>query len=325
MEEKILETIKGIRVNHNRPDSEAIHKILRKDIGDELDLEYFKITLRNLEENGLIENRSSKDGVESFYVVEPPTIVKFRMEVADFSCQVEADSCEVTSVHEPVSRAEFKSLKDVVNGILQKHYDKDEETEELLLSLRNEISWLKKELSSKDLIINILQENIGSKESMVRDNTMLSHKNGQINLKKKFKAYNDDFKAPKRYAKSKNCTQHSNLITPTQNHFDVLSDTSSEDDNDNENDCYINYQENIKTKSYSDTLKNSKSLAQHPRSNKKNIKQRKVVVIGDSMIKGVKPWSMRKSLKQNIQLKSFAGAKLGDMEHYIIPSKKSRC
>ena len=55
MEEKILETIKGIRVNHNRPDSEAIHKILRKYIGDEL---YFKITLRNLEENGLIENRS---------------------------------------------------------------------------------------------------------------------------------------------------------------------------------------------------------------------------------------------------------------------------
>ena len=41
------------------------------------------------------------------------------------------------------------------------------------------------------------------------------------------------------------------------------------------------------------------------------------------MIKGVKPWSMRKSLKQNIQLKSFAGAKLGDMEHYIIPSKKA--
>ena len=74
MEEKILETIKGIRFNHNRPDSEAIHKILRKDIGDELDLEYFKITLRNLEENGLIENQSSKDGVESFYVVEPPTL-----------------------------------------------------------------------------------------------------------------------------------------------------------------------------------------------------------------------------------------------------------
>ena len=40
------------------PDSEAIHKDLRKDIGDELDLEYYKITLRNLEENGLIENRS---------------------------------------------------------------------------------------------------------------------------------------------------------------------------------------------------------------------------------------------------------------------------
>ena len=72
-------------------------------------------------------------------------------------------------------------------------------------------------------------------------------------------------------------------------------------------------------------FKNSKSLAQHSRSNKKNIKQRKVVIIGDSMIKGVKPWSIRKSLKQNIQLKSFAGAKLDDMEHYIIPSKKARC
>ena len=70
------------------------------------------------------------------------------------------------------------------------------------------------------------------------------------------------------------------------------------------------------------TLKNSKSLAQHPRSNKKNIKQRKVVVIGDSNDQMSKTWSMRKSLKQNIQLKSFAGAKLGDMEHYFIPSKK---
>ena len=46
--------------------------------------------------------------------------------------------------------------------------------------LRNENIMAKKGISSKDLIINILQENIGSKESMVRDNTMLSHKNDKL-------------------------------------------------------------------------------------------------------------------------------------------------
>jgi hypothetical protein len=43
----------------------------------------------------------------------------------------------------------------------------------------------------------------------------------------------------------------------------------------------------------------------------------KVAIVGDSMIKYVNPSKLRKSIKQNVHVKTFPGAKVSDMHHYV--------
>ena len=49
---------------------------------------------------------------------------------------------------------------------------------------------------------------------------------------------------------------------------------------------------------------------------------RKTVIVGDSIIKGIQRWKLKKSLKENVQVKAFHGASIEDMKHYIIPTKE---
>ena len=46
----------------------------------------------------------------------------------------------------------------------------------------------------------------------------------------------------------------------------------------------------------------------------------KVAIVGDSMIKYVNPSKLRKSIKQNVHVKTFPGAKVSDMHHYVKPT-----
>ncbi|CAB4031179.1 Scavenger receptor cysteine-rich type 1 M130, partial [Paramuricea clavata] len=45
-----------------------------------------------------------------------------------------------------------------------------------------------------------------------------------------------------------------------------------------------------------------------------------VAVAGDSMLKYINPSKLSKSLKQNVHVKTFPGAKVADMEHYVKPT-----
>ena len=73
-----------------------------------------------------------------------------------------------------------------------------------------------------------------------------------------------------------------------------------------------------------DRVKNFKHIAaiKSTKSNHQNSKMRKTVIIGDSMIKGIQSWKLKKSLKENVQVKAFHGASIEDMKHYIIPTKE---
>ena len=53
-----------------------------------------------------------------------------------------------------------------------------------------------------------------------------------------------------------------------------------------------------------------------------NIREQKpnVAIVGDSMLKYINPSKLRKSTKCNIQVKTFPGAKVSDMKHYIKPT-----
>lgn len=45
-----------------------------------------------------------------------------------------------------------------------------------------------------------------------------------------------------------------------------------------------------------------------------------VAIVGDSMIKYVNPAKLRKSLKRNVNVKTFPGAIVADMHHYVKPT-----
>ena len=45
-----------------------------------------------------------------------------------------------------------------------------------------------------------------------------------------------------------------------------------------------------------------------------------VAILGDSMIKFINPSKLRKSLKRNVMVKTFSGANVHDMKHYIKPT-----
>ena len=44
-----------------------------------------------------------------------------------------------------------------------------------------------------------------------------------------------------------------------------------------------------------------------------------VAIVGDSMLKHVNPAKLQKSLKRNVNVKTFPGAKVADMHHYVKP------
>jgi hypothetical protein len=45
-----------------------------------------------------------------------------------------------------------------------------------------------------------------------------------------------------------------------------------------------------------------------------------VAILGDSMLKFINPSKLRKSSKRNVLVKTFPGAKVNDMKHYVKPT-----
>ena len=84
------------------------------------------------------------------------------------------------------------------------------------------------------------------------------------------------------------------------------------------NECQTSRQRRQKQRSVE---KNGKENYNQPNKTRGSNK-RKTVIIGDSMLKGVQAWKLKKHLKENIKVKSFSGATIEDMNHYVIPSKK---
>ena len=48
--------------------------------------------------------------------------------------------------------------------------------------------------------------------------------------------------------------------------------------------------------------------------------KKKIMILGDSMVKNIHSWKLRAALKQNVVVRSFPGAKTSDMMHYVKPA-----
>ena len=63
----IIDAIYSIRRSSKRPDINSIFKALAKDNGTNIDFHSVEKEVKNMVENGLLENRKTCQGLESFF------------------------------------------------------------------------------------------------------------------------------------------------------------------------------------------------------------------------------------------------------------------
>ena len=151
-------------------------------------------------------------------------------------------------------------------------------------TLNDEISFLRKELQSKDAIIQKMLNEYVSTNNIKRDNT------------------------------ATDLTQVNNAI---RNNSERVTDNNNIDPG--EVNTRVNNIQEIENKS--ETTDNKFETVK-PRNTIKN--KRRITLVGDSIIKNIEQHRMQKCLKSNekIYVKSFSGATTSDMFDYISPSKR---
>ena len=139
---------------------------------------------------------------------------------------------------------------------------------------------------------------------------------------------------------SKSLFDDSVLIVETKNRFDVLDDSDSKDDDgetprtkrseinstNNQQQSFSVHQQSCndqkQSRSTHQQIHNPNKSGFNLHQQRSNIREQKpnVAIVGDSMLKYINPSKLRKSTKCNIQVKTFPGAKVSDMKHYIKPT-----
>ena len=140
-------------------------------------------------------------------------------------------------------------------------------------------------------------------------------------------------------------TSDQSYIVATRNRYEVLGNELPNGNNDNNSGMSsLNYEEDQynTAEQQSETTQTSKAMRPKtsrevstnedqtkastetsPRTYNSGNQPRRtinVAVAGDSMLKYINPSKLSKSLKQNVHVKTFPGAKVADMEHYVKPT-----
>ena len=140
-------------------------------------------------------------------------------------------------------------------------------------------------------------------------------------------------------------TSDQSYIVATRNRYEVLGNELPNGNNDNNSGMSsLNYEEDQYNTAEQQSETTQTSKAMRPKTSRKvstNEDQTKastetsprtynsgnqprrtinVAVAGDSMLKYINPSKLSKSLKQNVHVKTFPGAKVADMEHYVKPT-----
>ena len=203
--------------------------------------------------------------------------------------------------HEFITKDEFESLKQKVDQLIESNeknvlYNGN-------MGSKKEIEFLKNELKSKNMIIEILQQTV---DSLERENCKVVH--NQFNKNSQIKSQ-DEFITPKRFAKNRN-KANSSIPIQTGNRFKHLIEC----DNDNNEHSQL------------ETLDNKKSESNNGMNRKarRNENKKSITILGDSLLKDVKSFKLKNAINNtaNIYVKSFSGATIDDMASYVIPTKK---
>ena len=294
--EKIIhDTISHIRTEKKkRPDAELVIRMAAANSG--LSEGAIRSSFDYLVENGSIYSRLTSDGKESYYIFKPEAFG----DESDYD-DVLYSGKENTSIKDSMDKPPtptglsdffaflriFEKLTEDIRHLTTK-LDLERKTND---TLRNEVYNLKLEnlglkYSNKDHEKNT--------ELTKRRESMENHSNGKIIEESIIPEDNVTKRKETRPSKKKRDT----LKITTNNPENMAGKYQQESSNQHSN--YTNFN---RYEAYHQEKRNKTAM-----------------IIGDSMVKNGQSWRLKAALKQNVKLRSFSGAKIADMEHYIKPA-----
>ena len=312
LERCIIKIIEKIKNNRNRPCFQNILTLINRG-GINLDMENLKNILNVLIEKKIICDKG-KEGHESFCLLdnEHESII-LEDEVCNENTMINDPVEEYINIkfYEILINKIKEEVKNTVDTELKKHMLLSKNTNDLrtinanettemdksvngvlIEALRSEIVFLRNEMSSKDTIIKLLIND--------RDNDIKNIKSANVVKETRDNNYNAT------YNKNNNSVEKNNS-------FKKNNSVYKEFECNVRNDAKNRIGENIKPN----------DVANLELGTSKKSKKRSITIIGDSLLKDVKAFKMRKDLpNEKVYVKSFPGSTTNCMKDYVKPSLK---
>ena len=303
--EKVIQAIDKLRKNHKRPDIDSILDWVMKTEASNVDRDLIESIIVELMNDKIIVNKKTTKGCDSFFKSD---------HIFSKNEDIYCNTTEIAETGEMPTNLNLRT-PDIPKSMSFNTTHNGNETE-----------LLKEQLKSKDLIIDILHEQLKvlqkvtenlSATIIYQQDTLTNKSNRIVETKENIPAPNKDFISPKRTAKAnptkKQDKYHS--VVPTSNHFESLQNESY-DTIGNENEIQDTTQ--IKNaESNNGNKENNKRKGKKKRWNNKRL----AIMIGDSITKDTKPWEMKKKVKNPYIINQvFNGATIDDMVDYVKPS-----
>ena len=272
-------------------------------------MEVVKKAIDKMVERGVIANNGKNEN-ESFNIVEKTNIEETHDHVIDVNIINYLHEDFFTKIKSQFqndidSRLNESNLicKDYIDKqitLLSKTKETCDDPSYLINNMREEISFLRSEMKSKDSIIELLIKDNPRRQEMLpianeRDNTL----NRNINNY-------EEFISPKKTVRCNNSALGNNFPITTENRYSMFNE-------ENRNGCNKQKQNDEYSRDTS---------GKHYQNKKRTNNKRNITILGTSIIKDIKPYKMNKSLEpgSKIYVKPFSGAKVSCMRDYVKPS-----
>lgn len=311
IEENIIGMIKSIRKDQRKRPSfqeifEGINK--NKDNLNKMDISIFKDSMMKLQSANKIYD-GGKGGRESFYVNHdiPQNISSDRIDNLNVDSGIDGEDSQLFDY---INDKFYESLKNMIKVEVKsevktqlnnnnkhllnaKHCDTPSihiPDNEIITTLTSQVEFLKNELLSKEKTIDLLLKDKYAKSNYDKSDNDIP------------------FIYPKKYSKLQNPSDNTFNIT-THNGFQLLDSSPLTECNG------YNYDE--RNSDIDTSINNINNKV-------KSKKYRSTTIIGDSIVKGIKSYEMRKRIPKGdkIYVKSFSGATTECMRDYVKPSLK---
>ena len=290
-EKRICNSIATIRKRRNRAGFQNILEFFNREC-PKLEMKQFKDIMISMEKKNLIINKGRSD-LESFYIMQD-----------DLDASIE-DNC---SIPNGVDIPNYSECKQTLENFLDDQFEtvltnkiKDEVKSQMdilvnKLNIANSLSAIKNEHSdANDLLIKTLKDEISFLRSQIKSKDELI----------------------------RNFTERSNDIICLRSEIrekdDLLEKRTSE----------INYLKNTLREKEDLVIKDNKcNVSNNPlpkeihvsTDTKLNTSSKSISILGDSIVKHIKPHKLKHKLKNNrLYVKSFPGATVQDMQDYAKP------